>query len=80
LDWIDATDPKTGRRRLDNPSDFVRIEIGEALARGIPVVPVLLDGAPMPDIHLLSDDLRELVDRQAEFVWSTAHLTPTLTG
>ena len=47
--WIDATDPRTGRRRLENASDFVRIEIGEALARDIPVVPVLLDGAPMPD-------------------------------
>jgi hypothetical protein len=66
--WINATDPKTGSRRLDNPSDFVRIEIGEALARDIPVVPVPLDSAPMPDIHFLSDDLRELVDRQAEFV------------
>ena len=47
--WIDASDPKTGRRRLENPSDFVRIEIAAALARDIPVVPVLLDGAPMPD-------------------------------
>jgi len=66
--WIDATDAKTGRRRLDSPSDFVRIEIGEALARGIRVVPVLLDGTPMPDAGLLPGDLKELVDRQAEFV------------
>ena len=66
--WIDATDPRTGRRRLDNASDFVRIEIGEALARDIPVVPVLLDGTPMPDPDHLPDDLKELVDRQAEFV------------
>ena len=66
--WIDASDPKTEGRRLDNPSDFVRIEIGEALARDIPVVPVLIDGAPLPDVGLLPDDLKELVDRQAEFV------------
>jgi hypothetical protein len=66
--WIDASDPKTNRRRLDNPSDFVRIEIGEALARDIPVVPVLIDGAPLPEIGLLPDDLKELADRQAEFV------------
>jgi len=66
--WIDAGDPKTKGRRLDNPSDFVRIEIGEALARDIPVVPVLLDGTHMPDVALLPDDLKELVDRQAEFV------------
>jgi len=66
--WIDARDPKTGQRRLDNPSDFARIEIGEALARGIPVVPVLIDGTPMPEIHRLPDDLKALVDRQAGFV------------
>ena len=66
--WIDATDPKTKRRRLENQSDFVRIEVGQALARDIPVVPVLLDGAAMPDVELLPDDLKELVDRQAEFV------------
>jgi TIR domain len=64
--WLNATDLKTKGRRLDNPSDFVRIEIGEALARGIPVVPVLIDGAPMPDVDLLPNDLKELVDRQAE--------------
>jgi hypothetical protein len=43
--WIDARDPNTKIRRLDSKSDFVRIEIGEALARGIPVVPVILDWA-----------------------------------
>jgi formylglycine-generating enzyme required for sulfatase activity len=67
-EWLDVRDPQTGQRRLDNPSDFVRIEIGEALARDIPVVPVLLDGAALPQIHQLPDDLKELCDRQAEFV------------
>jgi sulfatase-modifying factor enzyme 1/TIR domain-containing protein len=66
--WISATDPKTGRRRLDNQYDFVRIEIREALKRGIPVVPVLLDDARMPDADDLPDDLRKLVRRQAELV------------
>jgi TIR domain len=66
--WINAIDPKTSSRRLDNPSDFVRIEIGEALARDIPVVPVLIDGTPMPDIDLLPNGLKELVDRMAESV------------
>ena len=66
--WVDASDPKTKRRRLDNPSDFVRLEIGGALARGVPVVLVLLDGAPVPDVDSLPDDLKELVARQAEFV------------
>ena len=67
-DWTDATDPSTGKRRLENPSDFVRIEIGEALARDIPVAPILLDGAPMPDADQLPSDLKELCDRQAEFI------------
>lgn len=67
-DWMDVTDPSTGRRRLENPSDFVRIEIAEALARDIPVVPVLLDGTPMPEANRLPDDLKELANRQAVFV------------
>jgi biotin carboxyl carrier protein len=66
--WIDAVDPKTGQKRLTNPADFVRIEIGAALARDIPVVPVLLDGAPMPDAEALPDELKELIFRHAEFV------------
>jgi formylglycine-generating enzyme required for sulfatase activity len=37
-----------GARRLDDPKDFVRIEIEAALARGIPVIPVLIDKVTMP--------------------------------
>jgi hypothetical protein len=66
--WIEASDPNTKRRRLENPSDFVRIEISEALARKIPVIPVFIDGAPLLDTDLLPGDLRELAERQAEFV------------
>jgi TIR domain len=66
--WIEATDPKTGHRRLDDPNDFVRVEIREALARSIPVVPMLLDGASMPDTERLPEDMKGLVRRQAEFV------------
>lgn len=66
--WLGAAEAKAGRRRLDNPADFVRIEIGEALARDIPVVPVLLDGTPMPSADELPDDLRELAYRQALFL------------
>jgi hypothetical protein len=45
--WLTAKD-ENGQRRVDNPEDFVVIEIGAALARDIPVVPVLVDGARMP--------------------------------
>jgi hypothetical protein len=62
--WLTAKD-ENGQRRLDNPEDFVVIEIGVALARNIPVVPVLVDGARMPKASELPDSLRPLVRRQA---------------
>ncbi len=64
--WI-AIDPRSGSSRLHDPEDFVRIEIATALARGIPVVPVLLDGTPMPGRDMLPLELGELPDRQSEF-------------
>ena len=63
--WLEARDPETGARRLDNPNDFVRIEIESALARGIPVVPLLIGGAEMPGEADLPESLRPLVRRQA---------------
>lgn len=34
---------------MDKPDDFVRIEIGTALKRGIPVIPILMEGTRAPD-------------------------------
>jgi hypothetical protein len=62
--WLTAKD-ETGKRRLDNPDDFIVIEIGAALARNIPVVPVLVDGARMPKASELPDSLKPLARRQA---------------
>jgi hypothetical protein len=62
--WLTAKD-ENGQRRLDNPEDFVVIEIAAALARNIPVVPVLVDGARMPKAGELPDSLKPLVRRQA---------------
>ena len=45
--WTGAVDSQ-GKRRLDNPSDYVRVEIESALKRNIPVVPVLVENAQMP--------------------------------
>jgi hypothetical protein len=45
--WVSSADSQD-RRRLDDPSDFVRIEIEAALQRNVPVIPVLVDGAAMP--------------------------------
>jgi formylglycine-generating enzyme required for sulfatase activity len=51
-DWLRIAGP-SGGRRLDDPRDFVRLEIEAALGRGIPVIPVLVGGAAMPgDDHL----------------------------
>lgn len=46
-DWLDARND-AGTRRLDDPADFVRLEIEAAFDAGIPVVPVLVEGAAMP--------------------------------
>ena len=54
-----------GSRRLDNPRDFVRIEIAEALRRGIRVIPVLVAGAATPPAPDLPEDLRPLCGRHA---------------
>ena len=49
-----------GARRLDNPNDYVRLEIATALARNIAVIPVLVHDAHMPALDLLPDDLKDL--------------------
>lgn len=43
-----AGDGRIRSRRIDDPKDYVRIEIEAALERGIPIIPVLVDGASMP--------------------------------
>jgi hypothetical protein len=60
--WVEVTD-ETGRRRLDDPMDFVRLETASALKRDIPVVPVLVHGARMPRAEQLPEDLAELAYR-----------------
>jgi uncharacterized protein YecT (DUF1311 family) len=52
------------RRRLDDPGDFVRIEIEAALTRGIRVIPVLVDGATLPMSQDLPPSLEKLPRRQ----------------
>ena len=58
--WVDASDA-TGKKRLEDPSDFVRIEIESALERGIPVIPLMVRGAQMPVEENLPVSLRKLV-------------------
>jgi formylglycine-generating enzyme required for sulfatase activity len=62
--WADVTDEK-GTRRLDNPNDFVRFELARAFSRNIPVLPVLIDGAELPDVSRLPTNLLPLTFPQA---------------
>lgn len=71
--WLDArhaTGANAGKRRLDDPADYVRIEIAAALARGIPVIPILVGGATMPAEEQLPADLAALAYRNAAEVRS----------
>lgn len=62
--WLTVRD-QAGRRRLDDPADFVRLEIEAALKRGIPVIPLLLDHVGPPTAEDLPEGLSELAYRQA---------------
>jgi formylglycine-generating enzyme required for sulfatase activity len=60
--WVDARDG--GSRRIDNPEDWVRVEIERALARDIPVIPVLVAGATLPSKSDLPPSLQPLLKHQ----------------
>jgi hypothetical protein len=62
--WLDARG-QHGVRRLDDPADFVRIEIEAALSQGKLVIPVLIHGAQMPRPEDLPEALRPLARRNA---------------
>ena len=63
-EWLNTSDA-AGRRRLDDPNDFIRLETAIALKRNIRVVPVLVGGALMPRAEDLPEELRPLARRQA---------------
>jgi hypothetical protein len=60
--WSTGAD---GRSRIHDPRDFVRMEIATALARNVRVIPVLVNGAKMPDDGELPPELAGLTERQA---------------
>ncbi len=62
--WTQARN-SAGQRRLEDPDDFVRIELETALARDIPVVPVLVGHAQLPVASELPGSLASLVFRQS---------------
>lgn len=70
--WAQAKHPAglSGRARLHNPDDYVRLEIAAALERGIKVVPVLVGQGEMPRREELPPSLAELSFRNAAEVRS----------
>jgi hypothetical protein len=62
--WLAMADA-AGGRRLDQPGDWIRMEIATALRRQTRVIPVLLEGAELPRETDLPEDIRPLVRRQA---------------
>ena len=63
-DWVTAVDGD-GENRLSNPDDFVRIELETGLQRDIPIIPVLVRGAAMPDKNELPESLQPIAYRNA---------------
>jgi hypothetical protein len=66
-EWLDARD-ELGNRKLDDPEDFVRIEIRDALDRRTPIIPVLVNEATMPKKEQLPEPVRRLLNHQSRIV------------
>jgi hypothetical protein len=76
--WLTITDQE-GRRRLDDPKDFVRLEIETALRHNVRVIPILFQGARMPQADQLPPSLAGLVRKQALEVSPRFEVVPLLT-
>jgi hypothetical protein len=63
--WSTMADA-AGKRRLDDPGDYARLEIATALKRSdVRVIPVLVEGAAMPGADDLPEELKPLARRNA---------------
>jgi hypothetical protein len=59
--WLNALD-NTGKRRLDDPDDFVRIEVEAAFERDTPVILALVNGAQTPPVERLPASLQRMAN------------------
>lgn len=76
--WVSAQD-QSGKRRLDDENDWVRLEVSTALRRSIPVIPVLVEGAALPGINELPAELHRLREHQTAIV-TTARYRHEISG
>jgi len=68
-DWLKTHNERSGRRRLDEPNDFVRREIEVALDGNIKIIPVIINkSTKMPIKDDLPEKIRDLSDRNALFI------------
>jgi hypothetical protein len=65
--WASGKD-SNGTNRLDNPADFVRLEVISAIDRGIMVIPLLVGGAKMPAVSELPQPLQPLLSKNAAII------------
>jgi tetratricopeptide (TPR) repeat protein len=69
--WLTTTHP-LGRSRLENPDDFVRLEIVAALSRDTFILPVLVNDAKMPRAHEMPEVLSPMARIQATEIRHTS--------
>jgi hypothetical protein len=72
--WLNAPDEE-GTRSLDKVDDWVRLEIARALHRDITVIPVRVNGGPLPARAQLPADIQGLLDHQAASVANASFRT-----
>ena len=61
-EWVGSA-KDLSNRRIDDPTDFVRLEVASALENGIPIIPVLINNTPMPEAKNLPPELEGLAFR-----------------
>jgi hypothetical protein len=76
--WVRSQND-SGKSRLYDQKDWVRIEILTALQRGIPIIPVLVEGAMLPSPEDLPPELRRLREYQTAIV-TTARYRYEISG
>jgi TIR domain len=70
--WVGETTER-GERSIDNPRDYIRIEIESALERDIPIIPLIVQNASIPSDEDLPPSLKELSYRSGMSISNDPH-------